>query len=165
MILVFLVTLIFFWSRCGTLAFYLGKVITTLAPDKEWSPCSLGLVWLISRTFSANEQYFSLIPNQTAIFSAMTYQPSEQVIVYVCLALPVVGVSACTLCCLCLLHCLHLCELNRWNKFLLHCLLNRIQCVLFVSLSLIVCTSPTPPQRQSVLLVDLKVFGSGIRTS
>jgi len=36
-----------------------------------------GLVWLISRTFSANEQYFSLIPNQPTVFSAMAYQPNK----------------------------------------------------------------------------------------
>ena len=34
--------------------------------------------WLISRTFSANEQYFSLITNQPTVLSAMAYQPSEQ---------------------------------------------------------------------------------------
>jgi len=34
--------------------------------------------WLISRTFSANEQYFSLTTNQPTILLAMTYQPSEQ---------------------------------------------------------------------------------------
>ena len=34
--------------------------------------------WLISRTFSANEQYFSLTTNQQTILSAMAYQPSEQ---------------------------------------------------------------------------------------
>ena len=33
--------------------------------------------WL-SRTFSANEQYFSLATNQPTVLSAMTYQPSEQ---------------------------------------------------------------------------------------
>ena len=34
--------------------------------------------WLISRTFSANEQYFSLTTNQPTVFSAMTYQPNDQ---------------------------------------------------------------------------------------
>ena len=34
--------------------------------------------WLISRTFSANEQYFSLTTNQSTVLSAMAYQPSEQ---------------------------------------------------------------------------------------
>jgi len=34
--------------------------------------------WLISRTFSANEQYFSLTTNQPTVLSAMAYQPSEQ---------------------------------------------------------------------------------------
>jgi len=33
---------------------------------------------LISRIFSANEQYFSLIINQSIVLSAMAYQPSEQ---------------------------------------------------------------------------------------
>jgi len=46
--------------------------------SKILSPCSLGLVWLISRTFSANEYYFSLTPNQSTVLSVMTYQPSEQ---------------------------------------------------------------------------------------
>jgi len=35
-------------------------------------------VWLISRTFSANEQYFSLTTNQLTKLSAMAYQPSKQ---------------------------------------------------------------------------------------
>jgi len=35
-------------------------------------------VWLISRTFSANEQYFSLTTNQPTVLLAMAYQPSEQ---------------------------------------------------------------------------------------
>ena len=34
--------------------------------------------WLIGRTFSANEQYFSLITNQPTVLSAMAYQPNEQ---------------------------------------------------------------------------------------
>jgi len=34
--------------------------------------------WLISRTFSANEQYFSLIINQPTVLSVIPYQPSEQ---------------------------------------------------------------------------------------
>ena len=34
--------------------------------------------WLISRTFSANEQYFSLVTNQSTVLLAMAYQPSEQ---------------------------------------------------------------------------------------
>ena len=32
---------------------------------------------LISRTFSTNEQYFSLTTNQPTVFSVMSYQPSE----------------------------------------------------------------------------------------
>ena len=34
--------------------------------------------YLISRTFSANEQYFSLITNQPTVLSAMPYQSNEQ---------------------------------------------------------------------------------------
>jgi len=33
--------------------------------------------WLTSRTFSANEQYFSLTTNQPTVLSAIAYQPSE----------------------------------------------------------------------------------------
>ena len=44
---------------------------------RQISPCSLELVWLISRTFSANEQYFSFIPNQPIVLSAMAYQPNK----------------------------------------------------------------------------------------
>ena len=35
-------------------------------------------VWLISRTFLANEQYFSLTINQPTVLSVIAYQPSEQ---------------------------------------------------------------------------------------
>ena len=34
--------------------------------------------WLISRTFSANEQYFSLTTNQPTILSTMAYQQGHQ---------------------------------------------------------------------------------------
>jgi hypothetical protein len=34
--------------------------------------------WLISRTFSVNEQYFSLTTNQRTVLSAMTFQPNEE---------------------------------------------------------------------------------------
>ena len=37
------------------------------------------VAWLISRTFSANEQYFSLTINQPTVLSAIAYQPNEQV--------------------------------------------------------------------------------------
>ena len=47
--------------------------------------CAL-FAWLISRTFSANEQYFSLTTNQSTVLSAMTYQPSEQGSLYTLLA-------------------------------------------------------------------------------
>jgi len=33
---------------------------------------------IISRTFSANEHYFSITTNQPIVLSAMAYQPSEQ---------------------------------------------------------------------------------------
>jgi len=33
---------------------------------------------LIIRTFSANEQYFSLTTNQSTVLSVMAYQPNEQ---------------------------------------------------------------------------------------
>ena len=36
-----------------------------------------GLVWLISRTFLANEHYFSLSPNQPTVLLAMAYQPNK----------------------------------------------------------------------------------------
>ena len=45
---------------------------------EKYAPCLLGLVWLISRIFSANEQYFSLTSNQPTVLSAMAYQPNEQ---------------------------------------------------------------------------------------
>ena len=43
----------------------------------QLTPCSLRFVWLISRTFSANEQYFSLTPNQLIVLSVITYQPNK----------------------------------------------------------------------------------------
>ena len=33
-------------------------------------------VWLISRTFSANEYYFSLTPNQSTVLSVIAYKPN-----------------------------------------------------------------------------------------
>ena len=41
------------------------------------APCSLGLVWLISHTFSANEPYFFLTPNQPTVLSAIAYHPNR----------------------------------------------------------------------------------------
>jgi len=35
-------------------------------------------IWLISRTFSANKQYFSFTTNQSTVLLAITYQPNEQ---------------------------------------------------------------------------------------
>ena len=52
-----------------------GILLEWVFGTQEYGPC---LLWLISRTFSANEQYFSLIINQQTILSAMTYQPNEQ---------------------------------------------------------------------------------------
>ena len=46
--------------------------LTQLVDQKEL------FAWLINRTFSANEQYFSLTTNQPTVLSAMAYQPSEQ---------------------------------------------------------------------------------------
>jgi hypothetical protein len=40
--------------------------------------------WLISRTFSANKQYFPLITNQRTVLSTMAFQPSEQGVVLNC---------------------------------------------------------------------------------
>ena len=34
---------------------------------KNLKACSLGRIWLISRVLSANEQYFSLTPNQSIV--------------------------------------------------------------------------------------------------
>ena len=59
------------WIFCGKVICQPGKVV--YADSSEM----LGLVWLISRTFSANEQYFSLTPNQPTSFSAMAYQPNK----------------------------------------------------------------------------------------
>ena len=43
----------------------------------KFSPCSFGFVWLISRTFSANEQYFSLTPNQPTVLSVTAYETNR----------------------------------------------------------------------------------------
>jgi len=43
-----------------------------------WDEYIALFVWLISRTFSVNEQYFSFTTNQPTILSGMAYQPSEQ---------------------------------------------------------------------------------------
>ena len=45
--------------------------------DHPRSSCLFGLVWLISRIFSANKQYFSLTSNQPTILSVMAYQPNK----------------------------------------------------------------------------------------
>jgi len=36
--------------------------------------CSLARIWLLSHGLSANEQYFSLTPNQPTVLSAMAYK-------------------------------------------------------------------------------------------
>ena len=43
-----------------------------------YSNSNVLFTWLISRIFSANEQYFSLIINRSTVLSAIAYQPSEQ---------------------------------------------------------------------------------------
>ena len=50
--------------------------------------CTL-FAWFISRTFSANEHYFSLTTNRPTVFSAMAYQPSEHGTYYLALILHV----------------------------------------------------------------------------
>ena len=50
----------------------------TIPATFEVNPDHALFAWLISRTFSANEQYFSLTTNQPTVFSVMAYQPSEQ---------------------------------------------------------------------------------------
>ena len=44
---------------------------------RGYSACSFGRIWLISHGLSANEQYFSLTPNQPTVLSAMTYKPNQ----------------------------------------------------------------------------------------
>ena len=44
---------------------------------KHHQRCSLGRIWLISSGLSANEQYFSFTPNQSAVLSAMAYKPIQ----------------------------------------------------------------------------------------
>ena len=48
---------------------YFGEVAETLI---------VLFAWLISRIFSANEQYFSLTTNQPTVLSTIAYQPNEQ---------------------------------------------------------------------------------------
>ena len=48
----------------------------TFVSDDTW-PYSFGFVWLISRIFSVNEQYFSLKLNQSTVLSVMAYQPDK----------------------------------------------------------------------------------------
>ena len=49
------------------------KKLRTLRQSKQ----GLGRVWLVNNGLSTNEQYFSLIPNQSSILSAMIYQPNK----------------------------------------------------------------------------------------
>jgi len=42
-----------------------------------YAACSLARIWLISHSLSANEQYFSLTPNQPTVLSAMAYKPNQ----------------------------------------------------------------------------------------
>ena len=50
--------------------------VPTRLPPTTLSACSLARFWLISHGLSANEQYFSLTPNQTTVLSAMAYKPN-----------------------------------------------------------------------------------------
>jgi hypothetical protein len=59
----------------------LGRPDTLDRPTAMSNPHMQGntlFAWLISRTFSANEQCFSLTTNQQTVLSAMAFQPSEQ---------------------------------------------------------------------------------------
>ena len=49
-----------------------------MQPVNWRNSCSVLFAWLISHTFLANEQYFSLTINQPTVLSAITYQPNEQ---------------------------------------------------------------------------------------
>ena len=54
----------------------------SLSLEVNFSPrhnCPVRLAYkLISRTFLANEQYFSLTTNQSTVLSVIAYQPSER---------------------------------------------------------------------------------------
>ena len=52
---------------CSVLIDYAGKM-------QSHGNCSAACIWLISLGLSANEQYFSLTPNQLAVLSAMAYK-------------------------------------------------------------------------------------------
>jgi len=62
----------------GPASSYWDLLRAHLSDPLTWVPEHALFAWLISRTFSANEQYFSLTTNQPIVPSAMTYQPSEQ---------------------------------------------------------------------------------------
>jgi len=50
----------------------------TRRPARREPPAGwLGRIWLISHGLSANEQYFSLTPNQPTVLSAMAYKPNK----------------------------------------------------------------------------------------
>ena len=51
-----------------------GILLEWVFGTQEYASC---LLWLISRIFSANEQYFSLTQNQPTILLAMSYQPNK----------------------------------------------------------------------------------------
>ena len=53
---------------------FLGQKPKPKAQPNAPSACSAACIWLISLSLSANEQYFSLTPNQPAALSAMAYK-------------------------------------------------------------------------------------------
>ena len=65
------------WMKTKTTRSSLHVLVLHTSQECDSIPCSFGLVRLISRTFSANEQYFSLTPNQLTVLSAMAYQPNK----------------------------------------------------------------------------------------
>ena len=75
---------VFFLFRLSLWAIWLldGKLLTMTYLPRGLCDTSALFAWLISRTFSANEQYFPLTTNQPTVLSAMAYQPSEQGILH-----------------------------------------------------------------------------------
>ena len=54
-----------------------GSHLLTETIPQGLAPCSFGFVWLINRTFSANEQYVSLTLNQSTVLLTMAYHPNK----------------------------------------------------------------------------------------
>jgi len=59
------------------LLFQLATSCTALRLQPRGRARSFGRIRLISHGLSANEQYFSLTPNQPIVLSTMTYQPNK----------------------------------------------------------------------------------------